>query len=485
MLFNSFSFLLFLGVVVVLFFIIPHKYRWTWLLIASLYFYISWSWKLLPPLLLVISTLVAYFCGLGIKHADEDQGRKKLFLGIGCLINLGLLAVFKFADFAVEQLNSALNTSIPQPDLFLPVGLSFYIFMTVTYIVDVYRKDMEAEPHLGRFGLYVSYFPKIFAGPIERARTFLPQLREKIHFDQEKASMGFYLILLGLFKKVVIADRIAPFVDNVFSKPAYAPPIDIIIGIYFFAFQIYCDFSGYTDIARGAAKLMGFELMENFRRPYLSKSPSEFWAKRWHISLASWFRDYLYIPLGGSRAGVPRHYANLMIVFVISGLWHAGLGYGVNWTFMIWGALNGFYQWVSVGSSPLWKKIGNTVPFLKDNPVINIIRSLFTFHLILFSWIFFRVNSIEDGFNMLSNISKRAKLIPRLLKFYNFTPELLISFALIGILIIFEIIDERKSVWERLKTKPLAVRWAFHYVLIFSLIILGKWGVQQFIYMQF
>ena len=491
MLFNSLTFMTFLGVIVVLYYLIPHRLRWILLLLGSYYFYMSW--KPTAAIYLVAATLVAYFCGLGISRTKSGSSARKTFLLVGVLVNLGMLCIFKYFDFLSIELESLLKNynlipevfAFPQLNFLMPVGLSFFTFSVVSYLFDVYRGKMDSEEHIGRFGVYVAFFPKIFAGPIERAQTFLPQLKKHVRFDPKNITPGLQLILWGLFKKVVIADRLAPFVTQAFSRPAYSPPLELIIGVYFFAFQLYCDFSGYTDIARGIAKLLGFDLMENFKRSYLSKSTSEFWAKRWHISLATWFRDYLYIPMGGSRVSWPRHYINLMATFVVSGLWHAGMGYGVSWSFMVWGALNGFYQWVSVATAPLRQKLGSIFPKAGDNPFLNVIRVLFTFHLITFAWIFFRANTTSDAFTIIKRIYNSLGMLPKLLKIYPFTSELLISFALIATLIFVEILDERKSIWERIRTKPAFVRWAVYFALIFSLLILGKWGLAEFIYMSF
>jgi D-alanyl-lipoteichoic acid acyltransferase DltB (MBOAT superfamily) len=378
-----------------------------------------------------------------------------------------------------------LNFSIPKLGLRLPAGLSFYVFMTITYLVDIYRGKMEAEVHPGNYALYVAYFPKILAGPIERARNFLPQLRQKIIFNSEKATQGLQLLLFGLFKKVVIADRIAPFVTNAYNKANFSSPFELTLATYLFAFQIYCDFSGYTDIARGAAKLMGIDLMENFKRPFLSKSPSEFWSERWHISLGTWFRDYMYIPMGGNRVSWPRYYFNLMTVFAVSGIWHAGLGYGVSWAFLIWGVINGIYAWVSVATAPFWKKMGVLLPKVRDSLVLHILRVLFTFHLILFTLVFFRANSAQDAFTIITRIYKGLRSFPMLFRIYKYSPELYLTFGLIALLMIIEIFDERRSIWEGLRTRAIVLRWGFYYALIFGLVLLGKWGLTQFIYMQF
>jgi D-alanyl-lipoteichoic acid acyltransferase DltB (MBOAT superfamily) len=288
-----------------------------------------------------------------------------------------------------------------------------------------------------------------------------------------------------LVKKVVIADNLAPFVDKTFKIAAYASPIDLLISIYFFAFQIYCDFSGYTDIAIGISLLFGIKLMENFRRPYLAKSTTEFWSQRWHISLSRWFRDYLYIPLSGSKAGEFRRYFNIMLVFVVSGLWHAGLGYGVGWTFLVWGALNGAYQWASFATRPIRSLFVKKMPAVSGSLPFRIMRVLLTFHLILFSWIFFRAQSVDQAILIIRKIWSALPGMPALVSQYPFTREQLFGVVMITLLLAIEILDERHSIWERLSRTPVALRWTVYYAVIFSLLILGRWQAKEFIYMQF
>ena len=296
--------------------------------------------------------------------------------------------------------------------------------------------------------------------------------------------LGLQLIGWGLVKKVVIADNLAPFVDRIFGIAAFASPIDLLFSIYFFAFQIYCDFSGYTDIAIGVSLLFGLQLMDNFRRPYLARSTAEFWGERWHISLGRWFRDYLYIPLGGSRAGPVRH-LNLMLVFVASGLWHAGLGYGVGWTFLVWGALNGAYQWAGVATRPFWSRVGEQVPRISRSVPLLVLRVLLTFHLIAITWVFFRARSLGDAWLILKKIASHLVDIPSLLAQYPFTAEHYTGIALIVLLVGIEIVDKRRSIFQRLAAAPLAVRWALWYLAILGLLILGRWQAREFIYMQF
>ena len=477
MLFNSFSFLAFFAVFVAIYYASPHKFRWLFLLAASIYFYSTFNAGYV--LLLIASTLIAYLAGWAIGASAEPR-RKKLVLILGVVASLVPLFVFKYFDFFAGSLNDLMQSSIsPTLGLLLPAGLSFYTFSCVSYLVDVYKAKLEPERHIGHLTLYVSFFPKLLAGPIERATTFFPQVLRPVHFDPEGVTLGLQLMLWGLFKKVVIADRLATFVDTAYKNPEMGSPLALVIATYFFAFQIYCDFSGYSDIAIGAARVLGFNLMENFRRPYMSTSAPEFWGKnRWHISLSSWFRDYMYIPMGGSKVGKPRFYLNQMAVFLVSGLWH-----GANWTFVVWGGLNGLYQIITVMTTGIREKLGRILRV--PGVVGSVVGSLVTFHLVTIAWVFFRASSISDATTILERIAASVPRLPTLVASYPFTEEIVLSMILIGVLLIVEIIDEKRVLWERLRLQPVYVRWAVYYALIFGLIILGKWGLNQFVYMQF
>ena len=490
MLFNSLGFFLFLPLVLAVHAVLPAGRRWAWLLIASYVFYASFEPS--GALYLAAVTLVIYGCGWGMGQSAHRPIRIAL-LAAGLVVVLGLLVTFKFYDFVageVERAAAALLATdatfdLPRLGVAAPVGFSFYAFSGASYLIDVYVGRLEPQRHGGHVALYTAFFPKILAGPIERATTFLPQLGNGLRAHPEQIIAGTQLVVWGLFKKVVIADNLAPLVDRAFSIAAYASPVELLVAVYFFAFQIYCDFSGYTDIAIGVALMLGITLMENFRRPYLSRSTAEFWGQRWHISLGHWFRDYLYIPLGGSRAGSVRRYANLMSVFVVSGLWHAGLGYGVGWTFLVWGALNGLYQWIGLASARFWRRLGERLPRLSASTPLLIVRVLVTFHLIAIAWVFFRAASVSEAILILQKIAggigKMAALLPR----YPFTGEHYLGFGLIALLIFVEILDERRSIWKRLAAAPVVLRWGVYYAAIFALLILGRWQAREFIYMQF
>jgi alginate O-acetyltransferase complex protein AlgI len=481
MLFTSLEFFVFLPIVAALHGALPARHRWLALLAASYVFYGAAR----PANLVYLGgvTLVVLACGAALERLEGKRGRRTV-LAAGLVAALGSLAAFKFYDFLAGELERSAGVSLPRMGLTAPAGYSFYAFSAASYLIDSHR--LLPQPFgAGHVAAYLAHFPKILAGPIDRATNFLPQLAAGARASPEQLVLGSQLILWGLVKKVLVADNLAPLVDHAFSIAAYATPVDLVLAVYFFAFQIYCDFSGYTDIAIGVSLLFGLKLMENFRRPYLSRSPAEFWSERWHISLARWFRDYLYIPLGGSRAGVLRHYLNVMMVFVVSGLWHAGLGYGVGWTFLVWGALNGAYLWAGLASAPLWRRLGEKLPRVAASRALALLRMLLTFHLIALTWIFFRARSIEDAVRILRKLASSAAEIPSLLAKYPFTTDHYTAFVLIAALVAIEIADERRSIFERLAAAPAALRWAACYAAIFALLLFGRWGSREFIYMQF
>lgn len=337
MVFNSIHFMIFFPIVVLGYFIITQKYRWIWLLAASLYFYMSWNPKFV--ILILTTIIITYLSGIGISKADKEGKllKKKMFAVFSVLSNLTILFFFKYFDFVVDSINYLLgmmNVKLLTPsfDVLLPVGISFYTFQALSYTIDVYRKEnFRVERHLGRYALFVTFFPQLVAGPIERSENLISQFYEEHYFDYQRVKSGLLLMLWGLFEKIVIADRTAIIVNQVYNNLNQYTGFEIVVATIFFAIQVYCDFCGYSDIAIGAARVMGFHLMTNFRQPYFSQSIKEFW-RRWHISLSSWLRDYVYIPLGGSRCSRVKKYRNLMITFLVSGLWH-----GANWTYVVWG----------------------------------------------------------------------------------------------------------------------------------------------------
>lgn len=392
MIFNSLEFLIFLPIVVLLHYLIPLKYRWIMLLIASYYFYIYWDASLI--VLIVFTTLVSYASSLLI-HRTNSKALKKLYLWATLIASLGVLIFFKYYNFLANSVTGVISLFGGGQfdltlDLILPVGISFYTFQTLSYVIDVYRGDIEPEPHLGYYALFVSFFPQLVAGPIERPDNLLPQLKKEHKFDRDNFVHGFGIMIVGFFKKLVVADITAVYVNAVYNDAANSNGLSVLIATILFAVQIYCDFSGYTDIAIGCARMMGITLMQNFNRPYSALTIKEFWA-RWHISLSTWFRDYLYIPLGGNRRGKWRKHLNVFIVFLVSGLWH-----GAAWTFVLWGALHGIYQIIGgITQGPREKLCGKLGIDIKSKG-FRIYKNIVTFILVDFAWMFFRANSISD-----------------------------------------------------------------------------------------
>jgi D-alanyl-lipoteichoic acid acyltransferase DltB (MBOAT superfamily) len=467
MLFTSLDFFLFLAIALAVFALLPQRARTGWLLLASCIFY---GWNRPSQLLwLGAVTLVVLLCGAALARTRSDDNRR-VWLVAGLVAVIGSLAATKFHDFGVAA----------------PAGFSFYAFSAASFLIDSFRRKLPADASVGETALYLAWFPKILAGPIERATSFVPNLRDRIPPTPHEIVMAAQMIGWGLVKKVVIADNLAPIVDRTFGIVAFASPVDLMIAIYFFAFQIYCDFSGYTDIALGVSLLFGLPLAENFKRPYLSHSAAEFWSERWHISLGRWFRDYLFIPLGGSRVGAMRRYMNVMLVFLASGLWHAGLGYGaVGWTFVVWCALNGAYVWAGVASAPFWRWAAERLPRVASSRIWGALRIVLTFHLVTIAWVFFRAKSLHDASLIFTKLGKQAAQIPELIAHYPYSPDHLLGFALIAVLLVVELIDERKSIYRRLASWPVALRWSACYAALCVLLLVGHWQTRQFIYMQF
>lgn len=484
MLFNSLQFLIFFIVVTTTYFAIPHRFRWFLLLASSCYFYMSF----IPIYILILgfTIIIDYFAGIFL---EITPGRKRKWFLIASLIaNIGVLAIFKYYNFLNHNLTVLLygigyQNPIPYLSILLPIGLSFHTFQAMSYTIEVYRGRQKAERHFGIYALYVMFYPQLVAGPIERPQNLIHQFYEKHYFDYQRVTDGLKLMAWGLFKKVVIADRLAIVVDKVYNNPQQYNSLNLIIATIFFSFQIFCDFSGYSDMAIGAAKIMGFKLMNNFNKPYHSKSISEFW-KRWHISLSSWFRDYLYITLGGNRVKMPRLYLNLSIVFLISGLWH-----GANWTFIIWGALHGFYLIFALITKDSREKINKI--FLFDR--VPILFTLTTFVIVTFAWIFFRANNVNSAFYITKHIFTG---IPDLFhKLFNhqsvFQPlglsrnYLVFSVFLIAFLEAVHYIQIKTNLAEKFKQKPTYIRWVVYYGAILAIIFLGVFENRQFIYFQF
>ena len=391
MLFNSVAFLIFIPVVAILFYVVPHRFRWIALLIASYYFYMSWDAYLV--FLILGTTVISYAAGLIIEKTDK-KAIKTTAMIIAVASSLLVLFFFKYFNFLSSSISALIRSfGIPMSDfglnVLLPVGISFYTFQTLSYVIDVYKCKIKAERHFGYYALFVSFFPQLVAGPIERPENLLPQLKTERKFNSENLRIGLKFTVVGFFKKIVIADTIGIAVNAVYNDPANASGLGVALATVLFAVQILCDFDGYTNIAIGVAKMLGFDLMKNFDNPYSARSIKEFWG-RWHISLSTWFRDYVYIPLGGNRCAKPRHLFNLFITFVLSGLWH-----GADWTFVIWGALHGFYQIIGNITSDPRKRLRQKIK-LEDSAMLPVWQKAITFMLVCFAWIFFRANSIIE-----------------------------------------------------------------------------------------
>jgi len=402
--------------------------------------------------------------------------------------NLGILFAFKYFNFVNNSLRAAFNQfnlvyDVPMFQMLLPVGLSFYTFQTLGYVIDVYRGKLEPERHLGRFALFAAFFPQLVAGPIGRATNLLPQFYEKFNFDEARVSSGLRLMLWGMFQKVVIADRLGLYVNAVYNNPSEWAGWPVFLATFFFAIQIYCDFSGYSDIAIGAARVMGFNLMENFRRPYFAQSPSEFWG-RWHISLSTWFRDYLYIPLGGNRVSIPRWYLNLMIVFLVSGLWH-----GAAWTFLVWGGLHGLYIVGDVATKSLRGKLAHRLGLDRRPTTSAVLSGFITFNLVCLAWVFFRANSIADAFLLLNNLAPLTNFAdlnaPWATVVSNPAQEMALSLGLILLLELVHLVQEQHWHAPILWQRPFWFRWAAYLGLALAIMNLGITQEVPFIYAQF
>ncbi|WP_234736678.1 MBOAT family O-acyltransferase [Tellurirhabdus bombi] len=484
MLFNSLHFVLFFIVVTSAYHLLPHRYRWQLLLAGSCYFYMAF----VPVYILILgfTIVIDYFAGL---YIEKTRGQtRRLFLIISLISNIGVLAIFKYYNFLNDNLNLMLANVgypalLPPLTILLPIGLSFHTFQAMSYIIEVYRGNQKAERHFGIYSLYVMFYPQLVAGPIERPQNILHQFYEKHEFDARQVVEGLKQIAWGLFKKVVIADRLAVIVNYVYNDPTQFQGFPLIIATVLFAFQIYCDFSGYSDIALGTARTIGFRLMKNFDRPYLSTSVSEFW-KRWHISLSTWFRDYLYIPLGGNRVAVPRWYLNLFITFLVSGLWH-----GASWTYVIWGSLNGLYLIIESMTKNTRHRLSQRLGLQHWPSVQHFLNLTTTFGLICFAWIFFRAQTVGDAFYVVTHLfsdlrNSLSEVIATNLGSDKY--NLFIGGLALVILLLVETLQGRISLRHWIGQQPTPVRMTLYYALIMFIILFGVFDArQQFIYFQF
>jgi alginate O-acetyltransferase complex protein AlgI len=503
MLFNSFEFLLYFPIVTAIFFLLPHKLRWVHLLIASFIFYMAF----LPiyVFILLLTIIVDYVAGIYIERSAGTK--RKFYLVISLIGNIGFLCLFKYYDFFITNVNSLLTAHLPLlkdlwlskyiiicnnyingflnhsigtnfsilRNIILPIGLSFHTFQAMSYTIEVYRGNQKAERHFGIYALYVMFYPQLVAGPIERPQNVLYQFHKKQYFDYARVIEGLKQMLWGLFKKIVIADRLALYVNAVYGDPGHHTGTTLIIATIFFAFQIYCDFSAYSEIAIGAAHVMGFHLMTNFNRPYFARTIAEFW-RRWHISLSSWFADYLYIPLGGSRVAIPRAYLNILIVFLVSGLWH-----GASWTFIIWGGINGLYLIFGRIFYKPKQKLNSYLGINPESTFYKFYQITTTFILAMVAWIFFRANNIADAFLILKKMVHPTGPV-----WYDNPSMMIYTVAAVVLLIVIETVKEFNiSRLNIFSNRYWFVRSLSYSMAILIILLLGVFDGGQFIYFQF
>ena len=489
MLFNSVSFLIFFPIVVMGYFIIPEKFKNHWLLAASYYFYMSW--QPVYALLILFSTVTTFYCAVLIDRA-ETQKQKKIYLAVNILVNIAILCYFKYFNFIVDSLLAVFpSLSISRNNnLLAVVGISFYTFQSLGYSIDVYRGKVEREKNFLTYALFVSFFPQLVAGPIERSANLLPQMHKSHKFDYDRITDGLVMMGWGFFKKLVVSDGAALIVNTVYNDVQEFTGIQLIAATVLFAFQIYGDFSGYSDIAIGAAKVIGFDLMRNFRHPYFSQNVSEFW-RNWHVSLSGWFMDYVYIPLGGSRKGKVRTYINLFITFLVSGLWH-----GASWNFVIWGAVNGaynvIYRALFGAKEAERRRLKKEGKLPRQNSAVKVLKAVGTFILIDFTWIFFRANNWSDAVYVLTNLFSDIGLI--FSSGYISTAMEAIGYAThngtaivisIVIMLLVEKWEGKGELVDRINRCAAPVRWAVYYGIVLMILFFGHFGQSQFIYFQF
>ena len=538
MLTTSYTFFIFVAVVFCVFFVLPHRFRWIFMLAASYFYYMYWDPRY--AILILTTTVVVY--GTALLMDGKPRNVKKFLVALSVIINLSILASIKYFNFinsSLKDLFSLFGASytVPAFNLLMPIGISFYTFQALSYTIDIYRGTRQPERHFGIFALYVSFFPVLLCGPIERSTTLLPQFYKEMEFDYDRVTDGLKLMAWGYFQKLVIADRLSLYVSQVQANPKMFSGLPVFAAVYLYPFQVLCDFSGYTDMAIGAALIMGYKLTENFRRPFLAVSLSDMW-RRWHISLISWFRDYLYIPLGGNRVPQWRVYLNLIIIFTLSGLWH-----GAQWTFVLWGFLNGLIIIVSrlterqrtwiretffnglgripaaayfalavvltagiflSGKAGIPMGTGGKVAagagglamlafgivrtrgdvFGKFTGSLKTIWMMFaTFNLFAYSGVFFGVKSVSDGWYMITHsVGKTMNTGPLL-------DDRIQAVMMVAVVILFMVIqwiqEYRGSIRDLIRSKPAWVRWSLYVLLCFSILMFGVRGAAQFIYFRF
>ncbi len=474
MLFNSIEFGIFFVVIFILYFSIPKKYQWVLLLIASYYFYMSYKAELV--VLILVCTLINYVCAI---YIEKRPNNKKLYLSISLICSLGMLFFFKYFNFfngVVDDVLSIFSIEFSQSTLniLLPMGISFYTLQTLGYTIDVYKGTIKAERNFGYFALFVSFFPQLVAGPIERANDLIPQLKVPHSFDYSNATYGLKIMAWGFFKKLVIADNVSRYVNLVYNDVQNYEGFSIVLATTLFAMQIYCDFSGYSDIARGAARVLGYDLTINFKSPYLSYNMTDFW-RRWHITLTNWFKDYLYIPLGGRN----KYIRNTLIVFGLSGFWH-----GANYTFIVWGLIN-------VIGIIIDKYIKKILPIVSKNVIIKLLSGFTTFAIVCFGWIFFRANSMHDAIMLINKLTAGILNFPSYIvngfHYISMSSLEFISIIIpVGILFIFDFINKNDKAVSKVSNLSLFIRWGIYIALVVLIILLSpKNTPAEFIYFEF
>lgn len=477
MLFNSLAYAVFLPIVFICYWLLPHKFRWVLLLVASYYFYMSWNAKYV--VLLLITSLISYIAARLLEH-EESQRKRRCILAVSALVCFGILFFFKYFNFFTDTAAAVLNIFSISVNpitlqILLPVGISFYTFQTLSYVMDVYHGKVKPEHHFGIYAAFISFFPQLVAGPIERTDNLLPQIKKEVHFDYHQATYGLKLMAWGFFKKLAIADVLAPYVDVVYASPKDYFGFDLAAATFFFAIQIYCDFSGYGDIAIGTAKLFGINLMKNFDSPYFSSSIKEFWA-RWHISLSTWFRDYVYIPLGGNRCSKTRHIVNLLLTFLVSGLWH-----GASWTFVIWGGIHGVMQLMENSLERPLKKI-------RKHKIGSMFLIILVFGFCNMAWIFFRAVSFGDAIHIIVHMfDSIANLGIYLSSNVAIGKRVVLSTCFVSFaLALFDFLSLKRDVIAWISEQKALLRWFFYLALVW--LILARMplsGQSEFIYFQF
>lgn len=479
MLFNSFSFAVFLPIVFIAYWCLPHRFRWVLMLLASYYFYMSWNVKYV--VLILFTTGVSYGAAILIEKYESKKS-KKLILFIAAVLCLGVLFFFKYFNFVTESVSNVLSMFSIQMNplilnILLPVGISFYTFQTLSYVIDVYRGNVKAERHFGYYATFISFFPQLVAGPIERTDNLLPQIKKQHFFNYDNATYGLKMMAWGYFKKLVVADTLSIYVSKVYNEPSEFTGFALVLASFFFSIQIYCDFSGYSDIAVGTAKLFGINLMNNFKSPYFSSSVKEFWS-RWHISLSTWFRDYVYIPLGGNRVGKVRHMSNLIITFLLSGLWH-----GANWTFVIWGGIHGLAQVIE----NIFKKKGKT----NVRGLVWWIRVVLVFLFSTSAWVFFVSDTVSDAFHVFTHalvgISEPIEYLRN--GFFDIAMSWKTFLLIVINVFLLTIVDYLSLKWDvlaELGKKKIVLRWTIYVVFLLILVFFSQKGIAaEFVYFQF